>query len=191
MKRKTNLTGVVLLLVVGAAGVFGVSWYLKDTPEARTVPVGARRQEPQTRVSERAPDHSTQTQSVSIFTPRATSGDWSFDQRTEEVPVGTAPIVFAVNRYLEQLPFVPSRARAVAVEVKDRVAYIDCTEAMEKTYGSSDEGILLQGLGRTVGQFPDVDRMEFLVSGTPIDSFGNVDASQGLDVIRPEKAGGA
>lgn len=184
MKRKTNFTGVVLLLLIGAAGVFGISWYLKDTPEARSVGPAARRQEPQTRVTERAPEHSTQKETVSIFTARPTSGDWTFDQKPEEVPAGTSPIVFAVNRYLEQLPFVPRRARAVAVEVKDRVAYIDCTEAMQKTYGSSEEGILLQGLGRTLGQFANVDKMEFLISGTPIDTFGNVDASQGLDVIR-------
>jgi hypothetical protein len=175
---------MIALLLVGAGGVYAVGVYIGKTPEAQKIPSPLRRDSQSTehsKPSNQATGH--QKSSAVVLTPKSKGGDVSFDATTEDVPEGTDAMVFAVNRYLENSHIVPSGAKAIGAEIKGGVAYIDCTEAMDKTYGSSDEMTLLKGLGKTLAQFPGVTKMQFLVSGKPISSFGNVSLDSPVDVV--------
>jgi hypothetical protein len=184
--KKTNYAGVIALLLLGAAGVYGVGFYIGRTPEAGKVPDAIRRDQPAVKGDPSPePIQATELSSVKVFKPSSAGSDLSFEEATEAVVAGTNPIVFAVNRYLENAGITPKEARALSVELKEGVAYIDVTEKMQGSYGSSDERTLIQGLCKTLSQFPDVQKFQFLISGKPMEPWGNVDLSEPLDV-RPK-----
>lgn len=183
--KRSNLAGVVAMLLVGAAGVYAIGLYIGRTSEAQNVPQALHRT---SRTDEAAPSTKTGAtdSQVKVLTPKSQGGNLSMDQATESVPAGTDPIVFAVNRYLENSHLLPAGAKVLKVEVKDGVAMIDCTEAMDKTVGSSDEEALIKGLTKTLGQFPEITTAKFYVSGQQIQSWGNVDLTPGLDIKNPD-----
>lgn len=190
-KTKTNYLGAFALLFVGAAGVYGVGTYINKTPNAAKVPDAVRRHEDSPAVKHRpAPDVETSVvkqteESATILTPESKDGNLTFTSKKESVPAGVKPIIFAVNRYLENTGFVSKRAKAIGVDLKDGVAHIDVTEAFETTYGTMDEQTVLEGLQRTLGQFKEVDKAMFFVSGKQVTSLGNADLTAPIEVIRP------
>lgn len=184
--KRSNLAGVLAMLLVGAAGVYAIGLYIGRTSEAQNVPQALHRTS-RTDAGASPSDQATKTDSqVKVLTPKSQGGNLSMEQATESVPSGTDPVVFAVNRYLENAHILPSAAKILKVEVKDGVAMFDCTEAMDKTVGSSDEEALIKGLTKTLGQFPDISTAKFYVSGQQIQTWGNVDLTPGLDVKSPD-----
>lgn len=178
--KRTNFAGIFALLLVGAVGVYAVSAYIKSTPEARDVPAGLLRAPSKQNALQ--PGTGSNKASTRVFTPKSSNGSLSFETASEAVPEGIDPRVFAVNRYLENTHITPAGARVLKVEVKDGLALFDCTEALDKTYGTADEMTLIQGLIKTLSQYPEVKRAQFFVSGKVIETWGNVDISQGLDI---------
>ncbi len=180
MKRKTNYGAVIALMLAGAGGVAAVGMYVKNTPDAAQIPPALRRSslghEAQ-KVPVRAKD------SAEILIPRSSGGNLSFEKSTEKVPTGADPMVFAINRYLENTHF--AKGHALSCTVVDGLAHIEFDPAFQSSYGSSDEETLLQGLSKTLGQFPEVKKMQFFINGSPVESIGNVDLSQPLDVTIP------
>jgi hypothetical protein len=77
---------------------------------------------------------------------------------------------------------MPSGARVLSVEVKDGTAFFDCTEQAEKTFGAMDERTLLQGISKTLQQFSKLKKFQFLISGTPIETWGGVDMTEPLPI---------
>jgi hypothetical protein len=185
--KRTNYAGVIALLMFGAVGVLAIGFYIKKTPEAQQVPPAIHRQA-------NKPDNVQQpdkakTSTAVVLNPHSKNGELTFDSAVEPVPEGKDPRVFAINRYLQNCHILPPEAKALSIDVKeDGTAYVSCTEAMDKTYGSSDEAALLQGFDKTLGQFPEIKKVIFEVSGKPIDSFGQVDISQGMDITGPGDA---
>ncbi|HTQ10068.1 MAG TPA: GerMN domain-containing protein [Fimbriimonadaceae bacterium] len=175
---------MVALLLFGAVGVAAVGFYVSRTPQAQNVPPDLQRHvsaqspgSPSSQPAAKGPD------SARVLTPKSKDGDLTFDTSTEPVPEGNDPKVFALNRFLENTKFVPSNARAVGVTVQDGVAYVSFTEGMgQRTYGSSDEATIIQGICKTLAAFPEIQKVQFEIDGKPMDSIGNVDLSQPLDV---------
>jgi hypothetical protein len=181
--KKTNYAGVIALLLLGAVGVYGIGFYIGRTPEAAKVPPDIRREKP---LVQQEPSNdikpASELSSVKVLSPRSKGADLSFEEATEAVTEGKDPIVFSVNRYLENAGITPKEAKALSVEVKEGVAYIDVNEKMQGSYGSSDERTLIQGLCKTLAQFPEIKKFQFLISGKPMQPWGNVDLSEPLDV---------
>ncbi len=188
--KRSNPLGLIVLLLAGAVGVFAVGAYIKHTPEAQDVPAPLLRRSSPPETTDR-PTHQQPTvpSSATVLIPSSSGGNLTFDEKTEKVPDGSDPIVFAINRYLENTHFVPDNARAVGCNVKDGIAFISFTEGMQqKTYGSSDEATLLQGICKTLSHFPSIDKVQFEIEGKPMDPIGNVDISVPLDVKTPPDA---
>jgi len=180
--KRSNSAGVIAMLLIGAAGVYAVGFYIKKTPEAQNVPPPLHRtQSDKGNVGQPA----DQKSSVKIITPESHSGDLKLNQTDESVPTGTDPILFAVNRFFENSHITTPDAKVLNVDVKEGVALINCTEAMDKGHGSSDEQALIQGLSKTLSQFANVKKFQVLVSGKPV-SWGNIDMSEPLDVTPPD-----
>jgi hypothetical protein len=181
--KRSNYAGIIALLLVGAAGVYAFGLYVGKTPDAQKVPVTLRRTEEGKPPPPAAEATREDQASATVLTPKSEGGNLTFESKTESVPTGTDPIVFAVNRYLENSHLVLAGAKALHAEVKEGTANIDFTEAMEKkSLGSSDEAALLQGISKTLSQFPEVKKVQFFISGKPMSSLGNVDLSQPLDI---------
>jgi len=187
--KRSNYAGLIALLLIGAAGVFGVAVYIKKTPEAQNVPSTLQRDSGNRATSRASEGPASQSGSAQVLTPKSKGGDLSFDQSTESVPKGTDPIVYAVNRYLQNSHVTKPEAKVLGVRIDpDGVAEFDCTEAMETSVGSSDEQTLIQGISKTLSQFPNIKKAKFLVSGEVIDTWGNVDISNGIDVTNTPDA---
>jgi len=186
--KRSNYAGMIALLLIGAAGVYAIGVYIKRTPEAQDVPAAIHRANHRDAKGSTPTDQAdpSRKSSVTILTPKSDKGNLSFDESTDQVPEGQDPIVYVVNRYLQNSHILPSTARALSVQVQEGIAKVDCTEAMDKTVGSADEATLLQGFSKALSQFENVKKVQFFVSGRAIDSFGNVDISQGIDVKDPD-----
>lgn len=184
MRKSRNPAAVIALLLVGVAGVYGLGMYLGRTPEAGQVANDMRRAEAQEH-HEAPPAQKPQAdkKKATILTPKAKGEDLSFEASKEEVPAGTDPMVFAVNRFFQTSHILPSSAKVLSVEVKDGTAFFDCTEAADKTFGALDERTLIQGVAKTLQQFHELKKFQFLVSGKPIETWGGVDmASEPLSI---------
>lgn len=181
-KKSPSSATVVWLLVLGLAGLGGVAAYVQYG--------GAKAVPPELRGSTAAahrtgkPSHSD----PQVVVPSMKDEKLTFQNHQEVVPEGMDPMVFVINKYLTDSKVVPATARALKVELKDGVALIDFTPAFDQTYGSDDERILLTGLRTTMGQFPNVEKIQFFVDGKPVETLGNVELSDPLPVIRPGQA---
>ncbi len=159
-------------------GLAAIAAYVKLTP-ADKIPDNLRAQGT-------APTRSTKEHGrVKIVDPHANGPDITYGHHDTPVPAEGDAVLTAVNGFLDQVPSVPKDARALSADVKDGIAKIEFSNSFERSYGSTDEGAILQGLQRAMGQFKDVNKVYLQIGGRPIDSLGNVDLSQGIEVIRP------
>lgn len=74
----------------------------------------------------------------------------------------------------------------LSVDVKDGIATLSFNPAFESGYGTDDERTMIEGLQRTMGQFTDVQKIEIVVDGKNIESLGNIEISEPLDVLRED-----
>lgn len=96
---------------------------------------------------------------------------------------GEEPAVFLANASLKAVH--AEGARALSVQIKDRVALIDFSSEIQDGMGSSQEANFLKALQVSLGQLPDVDKVQITIGGQPIESLGHFDANEPIEVIRP------
>ena len=159
-----SLAGVVLVLA--AVVVLGIAAYVKFAP-ADEIPV-----EEETLVDG----------SVTLVIP---TYDENLDFRSEpvKVPEGVDQTVFAVNLFLDQLDDVGSGG-VERIELNNGIASVYFSSEFRRSYGTEDEQILVNGLLVTLGQFPEIDFVKFYAGGRPLETFGNIDLTDPLPVIR-------
>jgi hypothetical protein len=148
------------------------------------------RQEPASKVPENLRRQDSKRSEVTTYVPKDREGSVVLEPRREPVPKGGHDMVFAVNQFLKSTGFVPPEARLLGAQVKQGTAYLDFNEAFRQTYGTEDEKTLLDGIRTTLGQFDEVQRVQFSISGEPMETLGNVDLGEPLDII-PQTATGA
>ena len=159
-----SLAGVVLVLA--AVVVLGIAAYVKFAP-ADEIP----------REAETLVDGS-----VTLVIP---TYDENLDFRSEpvKVPEGVDQTVFAVNLFLDQLDDVGSGG-VERIELNNGIASVYFSSEFRRSYGTEDEQILVNGLLVTLGQFPEIDFVKFYAGGRPLETFGNIDLTDPLPVIR-------
>ena len=171
------------VMVVG-----GLAAYVKLAP-ADKVPAEEHRdqlsQKPAPQVDITAKRTDSEVTDVFVYTPRASGETTVFEGELVAVPAGVDAKVFAVNKFLEVSKIVEPTARLLSVSVEDGVAKLSFNAAFEGGYGSGDEGVLIEGLSRSLGQFKEISKYEVFVDGKPLDSLGSVELAGGLDVKRP------
>lgn len=178
--------GAVALLLIAVAGLTALAVYVRNTPklEVRHDPVALQPSKPAEPVKEPAPKAIT----VTVFTPAMNGEELKLTGESMTPPGGEDPIAFSVNGFLKAAKVTAPEARVRSAEVRNRIAYLDFTDAFAQSYGSIDERTLLRGICASVGQFDTVDKVQFEVGGKPLDSIGNVDLSSPIDVVRDPNA---
>lgn len=121
---------------------------------------------------------------VRLLTPYYKDNELVFRSEEVKVPPGEDKYVFAVNRYLRSVEAVPIDAVLVKCTVKDGLATMDFNAAFRTSYGTDDESTLLNGLMTVMGQFQDVSFIKITVEGKDIESIGNMDLIDPLQVTR-------
>jgi len=114
--------------------------------------------------------------------PEATKANFTFSSTSEVVPADQDPIVFAVNEYLRNAKVTEPDAKLMGVDLNEGLAVLHFNSAMNHTIGEDNESYLLNGIDKTLAQFPEVQKVQYYAEGTPIETFGSVDLSQPLSV---------
>lgn len=171
MASKGDKSLVVSVLLVCAVIAVGVTAYIKYAPADKVVN-----------------EKPTETQEVGggvrILTPYYADGDLKFSDKSVEVPRDTDPMVFAVNSYLRSAPPVPKDAKLNKVTLERSIAVLDFNEAFNYSYGTMDESTVINGILATMGQFSQVQFVKFTIEGQPLESLGNLELVDPLEVIR-------
>lgn len=167
-----------VLLCVGVFGVGALAAYVKfggaDKVSAEDRGVAAQG----------ATKH--ESRSVTVLKPHYNDDQLVFDKTEKASPEGKDPMVFAVNEFLAQSKVAPEAARAQTCAIKDGVATIEFSKEFDRTYGTEDEHTIVEGILRTMGQFPEIQSVQFNVNGQPLETLGNIDLTTPQPVLRPE-----
>lgn len=177
---------VLAIFLLAALGGGVLAAYVKLTPAALHVERPDQSAGPD--VSVRAhPDNSTQItgrqNGSTLLVPTVDQDDVKLTKPAGDTPEGVRPEVFLVNQTLDSLKV--DGAKAVGIDVKDRVAIVSFNPGIQKGYGTIEEGHLIKALSMALGQFPEIDAFQVAVEGKTVDSLGNIDLTTPVLVIRP------
>lgn len=179
MSTSRNNTGLWILLVAGLAVTTSLTVYVRTTPASR-VPEDSRRLYRDDEEPPLSPAN-PRAQEVTVLTPVTINGELQFDRATETAPPGTDAMVYAVNRYIENTELAPG-AKLIDARAHDGILVLTFNEAFDRTYGTMDEGAMVNGILETVAQFDDVSKVQFMIGERPMATMGNIDLTQPQDV---------
>lgn len=83
---------------------------------------------------------------------------------------------------------LPTGTALRGVKIVDGLATVDFNQDFQTNFHGSDtqEAQVVNSILRTLGQFSDIDRVQILVEGKPIEALSQLPISGPLDVIRPD-----
>ncbi|HUV03966.1 MAG TPA: GerMN domain-containing protein [Armatimonadota bacterium] len=102
-----------------------------------------------------------------------------------DVRPGENPMEASLRRLIEQGDTadlanpIPKGTRLLGLKVKDGLATVNLSREFRDNFsgGSEAERLTIGAILRTLGQFPKVKRVLFLVEGKPLDTLGHLDLS--------------
>jgi hypothetical protein len=129
----------------------------------------------------------TPNQSVSVLKPVYNDGKLTFRKTTEEAPGNIAPQIYAINSFLAGTGIVSPDAKLESIEVKNGVAILKFSKAFESTYGTEDERTVVEGVLRTLGQYPEIKKAKFQIGDHDLETLGNIELIEPMPVIRSKR----
>lgn len=180
--RPVRLLPLFAIAVCGGALFAGTALYVKQAPAVEPKP-------PAEALDHRAPKQQA-PKTVEVLEPSYNkAGDLVLEPRVTPVPPGTDGMVLAINAYLRKIPAVPAKAVVRSVRLEGRTAVLDFSPEFNAGYGTEDERSVVEGIVSTMGQFPNVDKVKFLIDGADTPGIGNIDLSEPQPVkrVRTEK----
>jgi hypothetical protein len=188
---------VFLVFLVAALGLGALAEYVRNTPDAARVPTALRRDanpplsSPNPRISHpRVTGNDDQVaestqRAPAFFLPVVKSGKVELSEPAPQVPDGADPKAYLANEALKSMS-VGEGAKVLGVDVRNRTALLELNSAfVDHGFGSTEEGQVVEALQRVMGQFDDIDKVQLMHSGEPIDSLGHIDLGEAIPVIRP------
>lgn len=168
-------------IITGLVGGVLVGSYVLTTPDALRLPEALRKP----RTDTDAKPVEANTQGPKLLVPRNTgAADLRFDKVDEPIPPGADARVHLINRFLQVTKIANPEARAIGIDVRSGLAVLSLNKAFGESQGSFDERVLVNGILATLGQFPEIDRVQFEVDGQQLETLGNIDLSEPQAVIR-------
>lgn len=117
-----------------------------------------------------------------------------------EVPGEEVPAEGALRRLFEQgdegdlVNPIPKGTRLLSLKVKDGVATVDLSREFSDNFtgGSEEEALTIGAILRTLGQFPEIKKVQFKLEGEPLETLGHLDFSgpQGVNWVGTGLGGG-
>lgn len=180
--RSAGLAWGAIVACLAVVGVLVV--YLKSTP-ALNVP------EDQKRATHRsdptAEPVAPKANQVLVPIPLWEEGDLKFGRAAVDVPTGQDPKRVALQSYLDEIRDVLPGVRLEGFRMDGKVAQLRFSPEFDQRMGSDDEATVLLGILAVMGQFPDVEEVEFFAGGQQIEAIGNVELNVPLPVVRLER----
>jgi germination protein M len=108
----------------------------------------------------------------------------------KEVKVDHSPPEAALRALIEQVDTgelanpIPKGTRLLGFKLEKGLATVDLSREFRDNFtgGSEEEGLTIGAVLRTLGQFPEVKRVTFLIEGKPLETLGHLDLSGPQDV---------
>lgn len=179
--RPVRLLPLFAIALAGGALFAGTAVYVRQAPKVEPRPPAQSKQAGGQR-EDRTP------KTIEVLEPSYDAkGDLVLEPRVQKLPPGADGMAAAVNAYLRKIPAVPTAARVRSVRVEGHEATIDFSSEFNAGYGTEDERTIVEGILATMGQFPEVDRVRFLIDGAETSGIGNIDLSSPQPVHRSSR----
>lgn len=177
--------GLWALALLGVGIVGGIGAYVKLTPGAK-IPVAEHRdtdkKKPTPDVNVRSHEDLSQ---VAVYAPKfSDAGELDFTSHRLDVPKGEDARVYAVNMFLKETGIALPTAKLMSIDVHDGTAVLSFNADFYKGgYGTDDERAMIGGLQRVLGQFKEIQTLDFRKDGEKAETLGNIDL-EGMKVER-------
>ena len=178
MKSRLRVLVAVLALIVCA----GLGAYLVMTHRPPVTP-------PSKPVPEAKSPVETQKK-VKVYQVTVEGNQAKLRPTEKEVKVDHSPPEAAVRALIEQVDTgelanpIPKGTRLLGFKLEKGLATVDLSREFRDNFtgGSEEEGLTIGAVLRTLGQFPEVKRVTFLIEGKPLETLGHLDLSGPQDV---------
>ncbi len=193
--QKTKPSGsnpLIFLGLIAAMGLGALAYYISNNPSTQTIPMEYRRtrSSAQLKPIHKGPNVEVTTSTAKVGGPLVASivGDQVLLKPfSGQAPPGAEPKLLALQETING--FKLNDVRILGVDVQARNALVEITPAIHDGMGSMQEAKFLEALQRVMGQFPDVDKVQIMVDGKPLDSLGHFETADPMPVIRPGESG--
>lgn len=171
-KTQAAVIAIVLLVCVG----FGAYLVMRN-----------RQPEPGPAPSIEAPpiEEAAEPGTVKVYRVSIEDSQRKLHATEETVQPGEDPIETAIVRLIRQerqeglVNPIPKDTRLLGLEIDEDLAVVDFSAEFRDNFagGAEDEALTIGAVLKTLGQFPEIKRVKFLVEGQPLDSLGHLDLS--------------
>lgn len=196
-KRKSSNAAVPLVLLAVAGGIAVVSYLGHRDSPPRTSPPSVRVAEPpppaeppRTEAEDaRPPKAKPLPPDGVIYTVSAKGGDVNdLAPKPAHLARSRSPARDALKELLraDGGP-LPSGTSLRGLKIADGLATVDFTQEFQTNFHGSDtqEAQTVNSILRTLGQFPQIERVQILVEGKPIEALSQLPIAEPLPVLRP------
>ncbi len=197
MKRKTKRPAraiAVFSIVICASVVAALAAYVKLTPADKAKPSadtfadqafekGTIGSGTQVKHDQKGPFSQT---SIILPVAKFENDKLTFGESKADVPSGQNAAVFSVNEFLKQSGVADGPVKLESVKLDGHVALLYFNAAFtDQSLGSQDEATLINGIRAVMGQFQEVDEVEFFADGQQVQELGHLELIGPQKVIRP------
>jgi spore germination protein GerM len=177
--------GTAAILIILAAGAAAGLYLSKEKPQPAPVPVVITPSNPPKTEKQMEPEKKVTIYHVEVEKNKAVLHPSSVSIPPEENPMESAlKMLFKQGDKPSAANPIPEGTRLLALRVKGNLATLDLNRKFQENFqgGAEGEGLTLGAICRTLAQFPGIKRVQILIEGEKIDTLGNIDLSQPLDV---------
>jgi len=123
-----------------------------------------------------------------IYIPKVNrQGELTYESKPIAIQNPENPYKEVFEKLIQESGVFPQGTRLVGVSVHHGTLQLNFSRELTDKFagGSDEEAALVNAISSTAGSFPNVERVQILVEGKPVESLGgHIDLSQALPVTR-------
>ena len=166
-RRVQGMLGVLFVAIAALAIAVGV--WLRLTPAPPPTPPAPPRE-------------------ARIYIPKVNpQGELTYESKPVAIQNPDAAYTEVFETLIRESGVFPKGARLLGATIRDGMLQLNFSSELTQNFegGSDDEAALVNAITSTAGSFPNIERVQILVDGKPIESLGgHIDLSHALPVSR-------
>ena len=166
-RRVQGMLGVLFVAIAALAIAVGV--WLRLTPAPPPTPPAPPRE-------------------ARIYLPKVNpQGELTYESKPVAIQNPDSAYTEVFETLIRESGVFPKGARLLGATIRDGMLQLNFSPELTQNFegGSDDEAALVNAITSTAGSFPNVERVQILVDGKPIESLGgHIDLSHALPVSR-------
>ena len=166
-RRVQGMLGVLFVAIAALAIAVGV--WLRLTPAPPPPPPAPPRE-------------------ARIYLPKVNpQGELTYESKPVAIQNPDTAYTEVFETLIRESGVFPKGARLLGATIRDGMLQLNFSPELTENFagGSDDEAALVNAITSTAGSFPNVERVQILVDGKPIESLGgHIDLSQAIPVSR-------